>query len=95
MLHTQKLRKKILKLTTDDCRIDNRHAIVPNVRQQIALASGLRSAETARHGLEKNLPFELVAVDLEKTKQELDGILGLRIESDLLERIFSRFCIGK
>jgi tRNA modification GTPase len=57
-------------------------------RAAIALA---RSAETLRQGLGD----ELVAVDLRQGLDDLGRVVGTVVTDDLLDRIFSRFCIGK
>ena len=40
-------------------------------------------------------PPELLALELQAGAQELGAILGLEIGEDVLDRIFSRFCLGK
>ena len=40
-------------------------------------------------------PPELLALELQAGVQELGAILGLEIGEDVLDRIFSRFCLGK
>jgi len=40
-------------------------------------------------------PPELLALELQTAVQELGAILGLEIGEDVLDRIFSRFCLGK
>jgi tRNA modification GTPase len=40
-------------------------------------------------------PPELLALELQAGTQELGAILGLEIGEDVLDRIFSRFCLGK
>jgi tRNA modification GTPase len=40
-------------------------------------------------------PMEVVLVDLERTQHEIDNILGVEVGEDVLDRIFSSFCVGK
>jgi tRNA modification GTPase len=40
-------------------------------------------------------PPELLALELQAGAQELGAIMGLEIGEDVLERIFSQFCLGK
>jgi tRNA modification GTPase len=47
------------------------------------------------HSLENALSFEFVAQDIKEILGYLDEILGKRFSEDLLDRIFSDFCIGK
>jgi tRNA modification GTPase len=68
-------------------------SLVPNLRQ----AEGLKKA----HDLVDNAlldglrGIELAAMDLREAMGELDRILGLSYGDDVLDQIFSRFCIGK
>jgi tRNA modification GTPase len=51
-----------------------------------------RAARQARRG---GGAGELVAVELRETLDALGAILGRQVGADVLEAIFSRFCIGK
>ncbi len=41
------------------------------------------------------LPEEIVLVDLHEARHALEEVVGVHAADDLLEHIFSRFCIGK
>jgi tRNA modification GTPase len=69
--------------------------ILPNIRQKKALEKGLDSVKSFVHGLKTGLPFELVSIDLKDAIDSLKEVIGLKIKDDLLDQIFSRFCIGK
>lgn len=69
--------------------------IVPNLRQKIGLEKCLESVRRARQALTENMPDELVASDIIDAKQQLQHILGDEYQEDILDQIFSRFCIGK
>jgi len=68
---------------------------VTNLRHRSELvrsADGLmRAAETLNQGL----PPELAAIDLNEAREALEEIIGMVSSDDILERIFSNFCIGK
>ena len=42
-----------------------------------------------------NLPIDLVSVSIKQSYDTLKEILGLNVNVDLSEEIFSRFCVGK
>jgi tRNA modification GTPase len=62
-------------------------------RESIRLAK--RSLEDAVHSLQSNGGSELVAIDLRSALEELGKVVGAVYTDDLLDRIFSTFCIGK
>lgn len=75
--------------------IDFETAIVPNLRQKLLMQDSLKAAKTIRQGLKNGSPAELVAIDLQEAIDSLGQILGTDLKIDVLNQIFSRFCIGK
>ena len=75
--------------------IDLDAAIVPNVRQKLLMEDGLEAAENINRALDIGTPMELVAIQLQEAIDSLDQILGTNVKVDVLDQIFSRFCIGK
>jgi len=69
--------------------------VVTEERQVGLLKSCLAALGRARLGLEGGLPEELVAVDLRAAMEALGQVLGEGVAGEVLEAIFSRFCIGK
>jgi tRNA modification GTPase len=63
-------------------------------RQEEALGSILSGAESASSALLRRQP-ELAAVDLRDALTGVASLLGEDLEIDVLDRIFSEFCIGK
>ena len=65
-------------------------------RQRIALGTAIVGLESAQLGLRRGLELpELVAADLRVSARALEMILGRIDVENLLDEIFSRFCIGK
>ena len=75
--------------------IDLASAIVPNLRQKALMVDSLDAAEALSQALGNGTPMELVAIHLQEAIDSLGQILGDNVKVDLLEQIFSRFCIGK
>ena len=71
------------------------HGAVPNLRHRGLLEAAFGSIETAISGLDEGLPSELIAIDLKEGYERLGDILGETVREDVLDEIFSRFCIGK
>lgn len=71
-------------------------AVAPNLRQKIALEKALEATKRAVDALKAPRVFpELVAVDLREALNYLGEITGETTTEDLLDRIFSNFCLGK
>ncbi|HEV8720016.1 MAG TPA: tRNA uridine-5-carboxymethylaminomethyl(34) synthesis GTPase MnmE [Candidatus Binatia bacterium] len=87
------LQKKLRDLVID-CEREPA-MVLTNLRHRNALLRGetaLRHAETT---LGEGYAAEFVAVDLNETRDALGEIIGTVSSEDILERIFSNFCIGK
>ncbi len=69
--------------------------VLTNVRHKTALEIAVSNLLEASNSLRNKLPAEMVAVDLQGANQSLGEIIGVVTNEDLLDRIFSQFCIGK
>ncbi len=66
-----------------------------NARHQEALQRSRKSLEKAEVALRQKKPFEIVSADLRDALSTLGLITGSTVTEDVLDRIFSNFCIGK
>lgn len=89
------LERIIKEVTLGGIFINPGRHLVPTMRQKIALEKSKVPLTRACQSLADGLADELVTEDLENAKRELNRILGETVESDLLDEIFSKFCIGK
>jgi tRNA modification GTPase len=64
-------------------------------RQRNALELTARAAERAAKSLEEGLPADIVAVDVMSGLEHLGEVVGTTSPEEVLDRIFSEFCIGK
>jgi len=71
------------------------HTCVPNVRQRRALQGALAGAGRLAAALKDHLPPDLVAIEAQAALDQLGEIVGETGTEDLLDTIFSRFCLGK
>jgi tRNA modification GTPase len=70
-------------------------SVVPNLRHKMALDRGLAASREAVEGFRTGRPPELVAVDLKDALDALGEITGVVTTEEILNQIFSRFCVGK
>jgi tRNA modification GTPase len=69
--------------------------LVTSARHKEALSRSLQHIQTAKATLREGLPADFVAIDLRAALDGLGEITGQTVTSDLLDSIFSNFCIGK
>ncbi len=72
-----------------------RETVVTNARHVQALRNALSALEKVNDGLKNNFSGEMIASDLRLALYHLGTITGEVTTDDLLQNIFSRFCIGK
>ncbi len=70
-------------------------ATVTSERHQIALQTAMESLQHAQHSAQEGIPAEFIAVDLRAAVDAVGLITGETATEDIVERIFSDFCIGK
>ena len=73
----------------------NNSVVISNVRHKNALYAAKESLERAITTIEIRMPEDLVSIDLKQAYDHLGEITGDSIEEDLLDKIFSQFCLGK
>ena len=73
----------------------NSDVMVTNIRHKNQLEKALVSINSAINDLNRGVPFDCIEVDLKNSWDSLGEITGSTIGEDVLDRIFSEFCIGK
>ncbi len=69
--------------------------ISPNLRHKIGIEKSLAAVNNAISGLSEAFGPELLVMDLKDAIRPLEEVLGINVSPDILDVIFSRFCIGK
>lgn len=75
-----------------ECRTDT---VLTNLRHKIALERAFAALRTAEQGLSGGLSPEFIAFDLREALGALGEVTGQTVAEEVLDRIFSTFCIGK
>jgi tRNA modification GTPase len=70
-------------------------SVAPNLRHRQALEEAAEAMRRALEALEAGLPAEVYAFELKAALEAVGRIRGETATEEILERIFSRFCIGK
>ena len=69
--------------------------VLNSLRQQQAVETALESLAAAETANEGRIPHEFLLADLHGALRALDSLTGQTTSDDILNRIFSTFCIGK
>ena len=87
------LRNKILELATGGSAAES--GLLTSLRHQQAVAASLSALEDARQANDAAIPHEMLLLDLYRALWALDSLTGQTTPDDVLNLIFSTFCIGK
>lgn len=91
----EKLIQRIKELALGDVTIEPGRTVVPNLRQKICLENALEALFRAQEAIDARAGEEFVLVDLGQAKEALKEISGQQFDNDILDQLFSTFCIGK
>lgn len=73
----------------------NDQVVITNTRHKDALAQTLDSLIMVKKSIEDQMPEDFYSIDLMSAYEALGTIIGESVEDDLVNEIFSRFCMGK
>ena len=73
----------------------NDEVVITNERQKALLRDALRSLELVEEGIQAQMSEEFLASDLTDAYAALSEILGEAVSDDVIDRVFSKFCLGK
>jgi len=90
-----RLRSAIRDLAIHKGTVSEEAVFVTRVRHKVALESAKESLQYALESAKKDMPPELIAVDLRGSLKNLGEVVGETASEEILDQIFSRFCIGK
>lgn len=68
---------------------------VQNARHENLLREALKSLEDAKNAAEGMLPYDCIVIDVRNAIDNLGEITGDTVQDEIINEIFSRFCIGK
>jgi tRNA modification GTPase len=88
------LRKEILRVVRGSAAEDG-GAMLTNLRQQKQVRAALDAIAAAERSVRDDIPHEMVLLDLYNALRALDELTGATTADDILNLIFSTFCIGK
>lgn len=73
----------------------NDEVYITNVRHKNALEETAKSLQMVINSIENGMPEDFFSIDLMSAYEELGSIIGESVGEDLVNEIFSKFCMGK
>lgn len=73
----------------------NNELVVTNLRHKEALQDALNSLQLVERSIEDGMPEDFYSIDLTSAYASLGKIIGEEVDEDVVNEIFSKFCMGK
>lgn len=78
----------------NEINLDN-DILITNIRHKDIISQSLESVKKANEALKLNMPIDIVAIYLKDILEDLGEITGEVVTEDVINEIFSKFCLGK
>lgn len=89
------LKQTIIELFNLDELKSKNYNYLSNARHIALVKEAVSAVENGIESAENNLPFEMISVDINEAYDLLGEIIGAVYKDELLDTLFSKFCLGK
>lgn len=89
------LRGRIVQSVSPEDAASQEPGFITSIRHEQLLRESAEALEHARQAVQNWIPHEMLLLDLYAALRPIDAITGATTADDILNRIFSTFCIGK
>ena len=69
--------------------------VITNIRHKNLISKALNSCREAKKSMELGMPLDIIAIFLKEILENLGEITGETVTDDIIDEIFSKFCLGK
>ena len=78
----------------NEINIDN-DVIITNLRHKNLISKAIENVKKARDTVNDSMPIDIVAIFIKDILEDLGNITGEFVTEDIINEIFSKFCLGK
>ena len=91
----EKLYNLISKMfSLEEINVDN-DVIVTNLRHKNLISKAIENVKKAKNTVQENMPIDIIAIFIKDILEDLGNITGEVVTEDIINEIFSKFCLGK
>lgn len=73
----------------------NDGVIITNIRHKEQIVKAVESLKKAKETIKNNMPIDVLAINIKDILEHLGEITGNNVSEDIINKIFSKFCLGK
>lgn len=89
------IKKEIKEMFLNDDIISTNEIIIVNQRHKELLKKSNDLLIDVKNQIENNTPIDILSINLKQSAKYLGEIIGLDVNSDVINKIFEKFCLGK
>ncbi len=78
----------------NEINLDN-EVIITNVRHKNLISKAIENVRKAKDATENKMPLDIIAIFIKDILEDLGKITGEIVSEDIINEIFSKFCLGK
>ncbi len=91
----EKLYALISKMfSLEEINVDN-DVIITNLRHKNLISKAIENVKKAKNTVKENMPIDIIAIFIKDILEDLGNITGEIVTDDIINEIFSKFCLGK
>ena len=69
--------------------------IITNIRHKNQIDNAIKSIENAKDAIKNDMPIDIISISIKQCLEDLSKITGENVSEDIINEIFSKFCLGK
>ena len=73
----------------------DQEVVITNIRHKNLIDKAIESVKKARKTMEEEMPLDIIAIFIKDILEDLGNITGEVVSEDIIDEIFSKFCLGK
>ena len=78
----------------NEINLDN-EVLITNIRHKELINKAINKIEETRETINNQMPIDIVAIHIKEILEALGAITGEEVSEDIINEIFSKFCLGK
>ena len=87
---------RIYKMATNTTgNVQNNGPLLSNIRHKQCLEQARQSLSDAQDAISAGIPMDVVSIDIGQACEQLGQVTGISVNEEVVQKIFSQFCVGK
>ena len=91
----QELFDEITKMFKLNENANDGEIIVSNQRHKYLIKNARKNVEVSKDAIKNNMPIDIISSSIRQILEDLGEITGETVTEDIINEIFSKFCLGK